>query len=320
MPTLQKRGTSWRAIVRKHGRYASDSFATKTEARNWALAKELEFAAERRGDIPSDKTVADLIERYLEEQDPDRPTRLRLQRTRTNGLGEVRLSEFSGQDVARWRDDRLKEVSAASVLREWNTLSSICTRAVKEWRWLRDNPFRDAERPAAPQPRSRRPQTDEIDRILYCLGYRPDALCHTKNARVGAAALWAIETGMRAGEICALRPEHVRGRVAHLEKTKNGHPRDVPLSKQALAVWAQLPAGHFDLNSGTVDALWRRARDKALVEGLTFHDLRREALTRLSKKFDVLELARISGHRDLRVLLQVYYRPSMADLAGKLDD
>lgn len=319
MATFQKRGDTWRAIVRKRGRYASDSFRTKTEAQAWALAKELELAAECRGDIPSGKTVADLIDRYVAETDPDKPTRLRLARAKTEKLGETRLTEFSPAHVARWRDDRLKVVSAASVLREWNTLSSICTRAIKDWAWLRENPFKGATRPEAPAPRQRRPEGTELERILFCLGYHGDKPCATKTARVGAAAVWAVETGMRAGEICSLRPDSVKGRVAHLAKTKNGDPRDVPLSKKALSVWAQLPDGHFNLTAATLETLWRRAKQKALVEGLTFHDLRREALTRLSKKVDVLTLARISGHRDLKILLSVYYAPRMEDLADRLD-
>lgn len=269
--------------------------------------------------MPSGKTFADLLARYVEEVDPDKPTRLRLRRTQTDDLGEVPLTELSPLHIAKWRDDRLKKVGAASVLREWNTLSSICTRAVKEWRWLAANPFRDVTRPEPPAPRKRRPENTELERILFCLGYKEGEMCHTKTARAGAAAVWAIETAMRAGEICALRPESVVGRVAHLEKTKNGDPRDVPLSKRALAVWAQLPAGHFDLTPASLEALWRKGKARAAVEGLTFHDLRREALTRLSKKFDVLELARISGHRDLKILLQVYYRPSIEELADKLD-
>ena len=55
------------------------------------------------------------------------------------------------------------------------------------------------------------------------------------------------------------------------------------------------------------------------MDGLRFHDLRREALTRLARKLDVLDLARVSGHRDLKILLNVYYRPAVEDLAGRLD-
>ncbi len=44
-----------------------------------------------------------------------------------------------------------------------------------------------------------------------------------------------------------------------------------------------------------------------------------EVLTRVSKVFCVTELARISGRRDLRVLQNVYYAPSVKDLSDKLD-
>jgi integrase len=321
MASFQKRGTKWRAIVRVKGRYASDTFRTKTEAQRWAAEKELEFAAERRGEIPRGKTVGDLIDRFLVDGDPDKATRLRLTRAKEVPLGkdqgllaDVPLAYFAAPHVAAWRDMRLKTVQPGSVLREWNALSSMCTRACNEWRWLKHNPFKDAKRPEPPAPRRRRPEGDELARILFCLGYREGEPCLTKTARVGAAAVFAVETAMRAGEICALRPSSFNGRVAHLAHTKNGDPRDVPLSKKALAVLAQLPAGHFDITAPVLETLWRRAKLRAGVEGLTFHDLRREALTRLSKKVDVLTLAKISGHRDLKVLLNTYYAPRMEDV------
>ncbi|HHF5474929.1 TPA: tyrosine-type recombinase/integrase [Haemophilus influenzae] len=42
-------------------------------------------------------------------------------------------------------------------------------------------------------------------------------------------------------------------------------------------------------------------------EYLHFHDTRRKALTRLSKKVDVMTLAKISGHKDISILQNVYY-------------
>ncbi len=75
----------------------------------------------------------------------------------------------------------------------------------------------------------------------------------------------------------------------------------------------------FDIATASLDALFRKAKARAIIEDLHFHDTRREALTRLSKIFDVMELARISGHRDLRVLQNVYYAPAVSDLAAKLD-
>jgi integrase len=57
---------------------------------------------------------------------------------------------------------------------------------------------------------------------------------------------------------------------------------------------------------------------RAMVEGLTFHDSRHLAITRQSKKLDILALARMVGHRDLRHL-QVYYNESAASIATRLD-
>jgi integrase len=109
-------------------------------------------------------------------------------------------------------------------------------------------------------------------------------------------------------------------RVARLVETKNGTARDVPLSSEAVRLLEVLPKSDpvFALTSRQLDALWRKLRDRAGVEGLTYHDSRAEALTRLSKKVNVLDLARISGHKDIKMLM-TYYRETMTDIAKKLD-
>ena len=57
---------------------------------------------------------------------------------------------------------------------------------------------------------------------------------------------------------------------------------------------------------------------RAKIEDLTFHDSRHEACTRLARKIDVLDLARMIGHRDLRSLM-TYYNPSASEIADRLD-
>ena len=41
-----------------------------------------------------------------------------------------------------------------------------------------------------------------------------------------------------------------------------------------------------------------------------FHDSRAEAIWRLSKKLDILQLARITEHRDLKSLMLYYHEPA----------
>jgi integrase len=123
---------------------------------------------------------------------------------------------------------------------------------------------------------------------------------------------------MRQGEICSLTRADIDGRVARLSMTKNGDPRDVPLSSKALAIIEDLPDDLFGTTAARLSANWRNLCKRAAVVGLTFHDSRRAAVTRLAKKLDVLALAKIIGHRNL-AQLRVYYEVSADELAGLLD-
>lgn len=327
MAQFLKRSGSWLARVRKNGVEKSATFRTKAEATEWAAALETEIAAGKRGIAP-DKTVGEMVQRYMDDVLPskrgERPERHRLNRLMDDDLAKVRLAVVAQNHIAEWRDRRLKSVGAASVLREWNSLSAIFTTAQREWRWIFDHPMRGVTKPKDPPPRSRRITSDEIERLLLAFGYEYDERPETEMARIGAALLFAIETAMRAGEICALTWNHVdlNRRVAHLPKTKNGHARDVPLSKEALRLLRQVKGESdlvFDLNANSLSVLFAKARERALIEDLHFHDSRREALTRMAAKVDVLTLAKISGHRDLRILQAVYYAPDIGDVASKLD-
>lgn len=130
---------------------------------------------------------------------------------------------------------------------------------------------------------------------------------------------------MRSGEICGLSKEHVHPRHVHLPDTKNKEPRDVPLTKEAKRTLAQVMAVTkgaktvFDVNSGSRDTLFREAKKKAEVKGTVFHDSCREGCTRLACVLQPMELAKVSGHKNLNILLNTYYSPSIDSLVDKLD-
>jgi integrase len=96
----------------------------------------------------------------------------------------------------------------------------------------------------------------------------------------------------------------------------------VPLSPRALELIGFLPTSQddeslFGLTEASLDANFRKMRAKTAIKELTFHDTRHEAITRLAKKLNVLELARAVGHRDLN-MLQIYYNETAENLAKKL--
>lgn len=261
-----------------------------------------------RGDIP-DKTFSDLLDRYAKTVSPGKKgarwEKIRIEAIKRDRIAQVRLRNLSATHAADWRDRRLTEVSASSVAREKNILSHVCEVGVREWKWLRSNPFHKLRMPRESDPRSR-VITDE-ERVKL------ENIAETDiQKEVIRCMAFALETGMRAGEI--LKLSEVRGRVAILYETKNGSRREVPLSDEALTLWQQ---GKFWLTSAQLDVHWRKMVKAAGIADLHFHDLRHSAITRLSKRLNVLELAKMVGHKDIRMLM-IYFNESADEIAKKL--
>ncbi len=268
-------------------------------------------------------TFGDLMNRYANEVSPthkgERWEILRLKRMRDNDIAKTLAVKLVPEQFAQWRDARLRSVASGTVIREMQLMSAVLNVARREWGLpIAANPLSDVRRPSKPHSRDRLPTVDELGRIRLVAG--EDLSFAT--ARAFHAFLFALETAMRAGEIVELTWDRVDldRRVATLLRTKNGRSRQVPLSQEAVNLLKALPAADpiFGLDSRQIDVLWRKSRDKAGVEGLTFHDSRHAAITRLSKRLDVLALARMVGHTDLR-MLQVYYNETAEELAKRLD-
>ncbi|WP_394805627.1 tyrosine-type recombinase/integrase, partial [Ralstonia mannitolilytica] len=85
-----------------------------------------------------------------------------------------------------------------------------------------------------------------------------------------------------------------------LRRQNSPHSRQIPLSRHAIRLLRQVADRErcFTLTSSMLDSLFRKARDRLLIKDLHFHDSRAEALTRMSRKVDVMTLAKISGHSD----------------------
>jgi integrase len=327
MASIRHVGDMWRADVCVDRKRFSRRFPGRAQARDWALKIEQEL---RWGcgepEAASGRTVADALKRYEREVSPTKKgarwESVRIALILRDELANVSLDTLSSADLAAWRDRRLGTVSGPSVAREMNLIGHVFTIARKEWCWLERNPMSDVRRPKQAPPRDRRVSPEEIERIKVATGYSDDTPPKAAFARVGAAFLFAIETAMRCGEICGLTWDDVDcdGRVATLHDTKNGWKREVPLSHAAVAILDAVGKARgrknpiFGLNSERTSALFRKAKASAGIENLTFHDSRHEAITRLAAKLDVLDLARMVGHRDIR-MLQVYYNRSARDIA-----
>ncbi len=119
-----------------------------------------------------------------------------------------------------------------SVRRELSTIRHIFKVALERWGYIQSPPMVGLQQPKASKPRTQRFTQEDIDEIVNISGYNESL--KTAKARTGAALLFAIETAMRAGEICGLTWDNVSiGRkTAYLPMTKNGSSRTAPLSKK----------------------------------------------------------------------------------------
>lgn len=320
MPSIRRRGTKWRAEVYKNGLRESDTFRTKQEAVQWAFQREGELDG---GKLP-DHSLEDALKRYARDVAPGHRGAkwelLRLASLQAEKIAKRPLGRLAAPDFVDWREARLKLVAPATVSREMTLMRSVLRIAWKEWHWLRSNPMADVKPPRSPPSRKRRISDDEVERVVIATGLANGLVSDSAMNRVGLAFLFALETAMRAGEIMGITWADVAEKSVKLPRTKNGDERHVPLSKRAREILAALPRTDrpaFDLHPGTRDVFWRRAVLATKIPDLHFHDSRAEAIWRLSKKLDVMELARMIGHRDLKSLL-LYYNADPDELADRL--
>jgi integrase len=326
MASFRQRGGKWQARVLRNG-YPDQtkSFETKADAEKWARSVESEIDKGQFVSVNEAQrnTLGDLIARYLVEVTPSMKgaseDTIRLKAIMRRPIARWSMANLSAARIAAYRDERLKNVSSGTVIRELAYLSAIINHARREWGINAPNPVQMVRKPQSPQARSRVLTDEEVSRLLQALEPTGRRSHWTK-----PIVQLALATAMRRGELLSLRWENIDliGRTAFLPDTKNGDSRTVPLSTAAVQVLAGLPRHIsgvvFPLKAFTLDAAFKRGLRRAGLEGIRFHDLRRTAITRMAEKLpNVIELAAVSGHKSLMVLKR-YYRPTAAELAQKL--
>ena len=131
---------------------------------------------------------------------------------------------------------------------------------------------------------------------------------------------------MRLAEQLSLRWENLdlNKRTAFLpaEITKTKRSRTVPLTDKAMAVLKELPrhiSGRvFNMSYNNHNRGWRAINKRAGVVGLRWHDLRREATSRMFERgLSITEVQSITGHKTLQ-MLSTYTQHEAETLAIKL--
>jgi integrase len=323
MATIRKRNGKYQVQVRRIGQpHISRTFLEYKDARQWA--RQMELAADRH-DLPTTAdrkqlalTLGALVQRYKDaivvHKRSGVTDRVVLTNFALHPICRKTVAELRTSDFAEYRDQRLREVSPVTLKRELNPVHHLLEVARDEWGIpLKENPLDKLKLQAPDRRRERRLKPGELDRLIH-----EARKCRGRSRFVAPIVLFAVETGMRRGEILNIRREHINAvnRCLLIPESKNGRARTIPLSDKALVVLqslAEMKTRHklvdrervFPVSANCLRLAWQRLRRRAGSNDLHFHDLRHEAISRFFERgLTTPEVALISGHRDLRMLFR----------------
>ncbi|MEW5823005.1 MAG: site-specific integrase [Pseudomonadota bacterium] len=333
---------TWKAQVRKKG-YPPQTrtFELRTAAEKWARAIEREM--DTRQFIPraaAEETTFEMLAKWYERDTlSGKKSAVKIRsdlRLLLEAFGRYALIAMTPAMITSFREERMSAgVSGATVRKQISLLGRMIKAGQVDYgiHLPHGNPVALVRLPRDSAARSRRVSQEEIEAIISA----------SQSPELPAIIRLATETAMRRGEIIGLEWAHVdiNSREAHLPDTKNGSPRDVPLSTRAVAALRSIPrrlSGRvfgFSGPDGVTRAFSRavkRARanyekacneqgikpDPRFLVDVRFHDLRHEATSRLFEAgFDLMEAASVTGHKDPRMLKR-YTHLKASELAKKL--
>ena len=225
-------------------------------------------------------------------------------------FGDLPLAALSDRrvrgDMLAWRD-RLAQRSARQADYALSVLALILA-------WGHDRgrtPGNPLERPG------RVYKADRAERV-----WAPDdeaAFLRVAPPHLALALVLAADTGQRQGDLLRLPWSAWDGAHLHVRQGKTGRRVKVPATDRLRAALGAAPRRAVTIlttirgRSWTSDgfrASWFKACAAAQIEGLTFHDLRGTAVTRLALAgCTVPEIAAITGHalREVETILDAHY-------------
>lgn len=314
MAYITKHRDGWRAQVQKHGTRASFVAPTKREAQQWALKKEAELdGAKKSKGTTLEQATTKYLATFTRQKAPD-AAEWEANRFRDfmAYFGESRLLDSIGSEhISEFRDHRLETVTGSTVIRESNLFRNLFQVAVDEWKLIASNPYKGVRMPEHNPARHQVWNWQLIKRVLRAKNRNDREIEAIKAFHI------ALHTGMRLSEILGAA---VVGKVAVLERDKSSgkasQPVKVPLARKGAALFGKY--GPFTVRADIASATFSDMLSELLIKGVTFRDSRASALTWLSRRVDVMTLARISRHKNMKILMDTYYRETPEQIAARI--
>ncbi len=307
---LVKRGNVWWMSFTYEGRQIRRSTETSDKRLAEAILGKVkvQIVEGKYFDKPREdaKTFSELMERYLREH-ASRRMHYRRYVNMVNNLkaffGDRKLHHVTPKTIVAFKNKRYADdVTPATINRELAVLKKAFNLACREWEWTQDNPVCRVSMEREQNTRDRWLTEDEEQRLLVAAA-----------PWVRELIIFAINTGMRRGEILALTwaGVDISRRTVTVFRSKNGERRTIPVNQTVSDLlnekYATRASGRelvFASQTETVldGSNLRRgftcALKAAKIEDLHFHDLRHTFATRLVQAgVDLYKVQRLLGHK-----------------------
>ncbi|MEQ8288733.1 MAG: site-specific integrase [Gammaproteobacteria bacterium] len=340
MATIKKRTskqgkhTYQAQIIRKGYPSQYRTFNLKSDAEKWARKIEREMDTDHFVDLSKAErlTLGEALDEYLEKKSINKKgkgystDKSRVNVIKRHSIHKLSFAKVKSHHIASYRDDRLKSARPNTVRLELAIISNLYTIANSEWKDMNvDNPVIKGVWPKniKDYDRTRRlnSKENEEERLFEAA---EKSIWWLK-----PVIILAIETAMRRGEIASLTWDKIQLKerliILEKEKTKNKSERIIPLSKKAVQCLKEIKrnskntdARVFKILPDQISKQFNASAESAKINDFHFHDLRREACSRLSKEFNILELMKITGHKTMQQVL-TYYNDDVSTYVSRMD-
>ena len=311
-----------------------------TEARE----AEAELLAQTKAPQSSRMTVSDLIQRFLFVRKSEiKETTIKYYESVLTSciapqLGGIRLDRLTVQTLETWKSDLSQSGYAVGTQKAaHNVLNAMLNYAVKV-DILDRNPLKKIKPPkniSAPKEKLHYYTAEQLREYLSAALFQAQ---QTRDFRFYVFAAIAIYTGMRKGEINALKWNDISGDVIHVQRTVEQHVhgktvesspktaasvRDIQIPDALLTVLLEqrsrqesspafsedfrICGGQKIVNDNTLKARHFAAIEAAGLPQITIHDLRHShASLLINEGISIQEIARRLGHSEVETTWKVY--------------
>lgn len=260
-------------------------------------------------DPANDYTFDEMMDRFMKEHAPKREKstyqRYICALKHLKCFSGLRLNEITPDRISTYMHQRKNEgASNATINREFAMLSKAFNLALKEWEWVKENPCSKIQK---------FPENNLIDRWLTVEEEKAllESAKNYLNGNLKEIIIFALNTGMRQGEIMNLKWEDVDldRRVIIVKRTKTKVPRTVPMNNTVVELLLSKAVNKTnteyvfsttkDTKIGIRNMLreFYKALKKADIKNFRFHDLRHTFATRLVQAgIDIYTVSKLLGH------------------------